>query len=187
MASLDLVRQLIRDIPDFPQPGILFKDITPVLGEPRAFQAVLGALEERLRGRGFDRIVAIESRGFIFGAALADRLEIGFSPVRKLGKLPYKTHRIEYALEYGKGVLEAHVDAVQPLTRRTLARGSLLSSRSCSRTSPTRSAPCCAARALRPRPSSRSPLASGRTPRSSAPSTPSCCDRCRSGTRAGWS
>ena len=112
--SLDRARQLIRDIPDFPQPGILFKDITPVLGEPRAFQAVLDALEERLRGRGFDRIVAIESRGFVFGAALADRLEIGFSPVRKLGKLPYKTHRIEYALEYGKGVLEAHVDAVRP-------------------------------------------------------------------------
>src|SRR5712692_5992462 len=114
MASLDLVRQLIRDIPDFPQPGILFKDITPVLADAKAFQAVLDEMEERLRGRGFDRIVAIESRGFVFGAALADRLEIGFSPVRKLGKLPYKTHRIEYALEYGKGVLEAHVDAVKP-------------------------------------------------------------------------
>src|SRR5438067_13161430 len=114
MASLDLVRQLIRDIPDFPQPGILFKDITPVLADAKAFQAVLDEMEERLRGRGFDRIVAIESRGFVFGAALADRLEIGFSPVRKLGKLPYKTHRIEYALEYGKGVLEAHVDAVRP-------------------------------------------------------------------------
>jgi adenine phosphoribosyltransferase len=114
MASLDLVRQLIRDIPDFPQPGILFKDITPVLADAKAFQSVMDALEERLRGRGFDRIVAIESRGFVFGAALADRLEIGFSPVRKLGKLPYKTHRIEYALEYGKGVLETHVDAVKP-------------------------------------------------------------------------
>ncbi|TMA23935.1 MAG: adenine phosphoribosyltransferase [Deltaproteobacteria bacterium] len=114
MASLDLVRQLIRDIPDFPQPGILFKDITPVLADAKAFQAVLDEMEERLRGRGFDRIVAIESRGFVFGAALADRLEIGFSPVRKLGKLPYKTHRIEYALEYGKGVLEAHVDSVKP-------------------------------------------------------------------------
>jgi adenine phosphoribosyltransferase len=114
MASLDLVRQLIRDIPDFPQPGILFKDITPVLADAKAFQVVLNEMEERLRGRGFDRIVAIESRGFVFGAALADRLEIGFSPVRKLGKLPYKTHRIEYALEYGKGVLEAHVDAVKP-------------------------------------------------------------------------
>ncbi|MCA1827255.1 MAG: adenine phosphoribosyltransferase [Myxococcales bacterium] len=114
MASLDLVRQLIRDVPDFPQPGILFKDITPVLADAKAFQAVLDAMEERLRGRGFDRIVAIESRGFVFGAALADRLEIGFSPVRKLGKLPYKTHRIEYALEYGKGVLEAHIDSVLP-------------------------------------------------------------------------
>jgi adenine phosphoribosyltransferase len=114
MASLEIVRQLIRDVPDFPQPGILFKDITPVLGDPKAYQAVLDALEERVRGRGFDRIVAIESRGFIFGAALADRLKVGFSPVRKLGKLPYKTHRIEYALEYGKGVLEAHVDAVTP-------------------------------------------------------------------------
>ncbi|TMA25195.1 MAG: adenine phosphoribosyltransferase [Deltaproteobacteria bacterium] len=114
MPSLDRVRQLIRDVPDFPQPGIVFKDITPVLGDPAAFQSVLDTLEERLRVYGADRIVAIESRGFVFGAALADRLKIGFSPIRKLGKLPYKTHRIEYALEYGKGVLEAHVDAVQP-------------------------------------------------------------------------
>src|SRR5438093_13766044 len=112
--SLDRVRQLIRDIPDFPQPGILFKDITPVMADAEAFQSVLGAMEERLRGRGMQKIVAIESRGFVFGAALADRLKIGFSPVRKLGKLPYKTDRIEYALEYGKGVLEAHVDAVRP-------------------------------------------------------------------------
>jgi adenine phosphoribosyltransferase len=114
MRSLDEVRALIRDVPDFPQPGIIFKDITPVLGEPKALQAVLDSLEERLRGRGFDRVVAIESRGFIFGAALADRLKIGLSPVRKLGKLPYRTDRVEYALEYGKGVLEAHVDAVRP-------------------------------------------------------------------------
>ena len=114
MASLDHARQLIRDVPDFPQPGILFKDITPMLGDARAYQSVLDALTERLDGRGFDRIVAIESRGFVFGAALADRLKLGFSPVRKLGKLPYKTDRIEYALEYGKGVLEAHVDAVRP-------------------------------------------------------------------------
>ena len=110
--DLDRARSLIRDVPDFPQPGILFKDITPVLGDAKAFQSVLDHLEERLRGRGFDRVVAIESRGFIFGAALADRLEIGFSPVRKLGKLPYKTDKIEYELEYGKGTLEAHVDAV---------------------------------------------------------------------------
>ena len=114
MPSLDHARALIRDVPDFPQPGILFKDITPVLGDPKALQNVLDALEERLRDGGFDRIVAIESRGFVFGAALADRLKIGFSPIRKLGKLPYKTDRVEYALEYGKGVLEAHVDAVRP-------------------------------------------------------------------------
>ncbi|HYY52283.1 MAG TPA: adenine phosphoribosyltransferase [Myxococcales bacterium] len=113
MGSLVQVRALIRDVPDFPQPGILFKDITPVLGDPKAFQTVLDDMEERLRGRGFDRIVAIESRGFVFGAALADRLKIGLSPVRKLGKLPYKTDRVEYALEYGKGVLEAHVDSVR--------------------------------------------------------------------------
>src|SRR3954467_9184884 len=114
MRSPDTGRALIRDVPDFPQPGILFKDITPILGDPVAFQSVLDAMEERLRGRGFHRIVAHESRGFVFGAALADRLRLGFSPVRKLGKLPYRTDRIEYALEYGKGVLEAHVDAVRP-------------------------------------------------------------------------
>jgi adenine phosphoribosyltransferase len=112
--SLDRARQLIRDIPDFPQPGILFKDLTPVMADAQALQDVLSAMEERLRGRGVQRIVAIESRGFVFGAALADRLKVGFSPIRKLGKLPYKTHRIEYALEYGKGALEAHVDAVIP-------------------------------------------------------------------------
>ena len=114
MASLDRARSLIRDVPDFPQPGILFKDITPVLGDPQAFREVLDGLEERLRGRAIDRIVAIESRGFLFGAPLADRLRIGVAPVRKLGKLPYQTDRIEYALEYGTGVLEAHVDAVRP-------------------------------------------------------------------------
>jgi adenine phosphoribosyltransferase len=113
-SALDRVRSLIRDVPDFPQPGILFKDITPVLADPAAFQDVNDALVERIRGRGFQRVVAIESRGFIFGAALADRRKLGFSPVRKLGKLPYETDRIEYALEYGKGVLEAHVDAVKP-------------------------------------------------------------------------
>ena len=113
-SALDYARTLIRDVADFPQPGIVFKDLTPLLGDSRAFQAVLDSLSERVAGRGFDRIVAIESRGFVFGGALADRLELPFSPVRKLGKLPYKTHKIEYALEYGKGVLEAHVDAVRP-------------------------------------------------------------------------
>ncbi len=114
MASLEQARALIRDVPDFPQPGILFKDLTPILGEPAAFHAVIDELAGRVRGRGFQRIVAIESRGFLFGAALADRLGLGLAPVRKLGKLPYKTDRVEYALEYGTGTLEAHVDAVRP-------------------------------------------------------------------------
>jgi len=114
MASLEQARALIRDVPDFPQPGILFKDLTPLLGEPAAFRAVIDEMAGRVRGRGFNRIVAIESRGFLFGAALADRIGLGLAPVRKLGKLPYKTDRVEYALEYGTGTLEAHVDAVRP-------------------------------------------------------------------------
>jgi adenine phosphoribosyltransferase len=114
MSPLDQARALIRDVPDFPQPGILFKDVTPLLSDPAAFRVVVDALAERLSGRGFQRIVAIESRGFIFGAGLAYRLGLGLAPVRKLGKLPYKTDRVDYALEYGTGTLEAHVDAVQP-------------------------------------------------------------------------
>jgi adenine phosphoribosyltransferase len=114
MASLEQARALIRDVPDFPHPGILFKDLTPMLGEPAAFRAVIDELAARVRERGYQRIVAIESRGFLFGAALADRLGLGLAPVRKLGKLPYKTDRVEYALEYGTGTLEAHVDAIRP-------------------------------------------------------------------------
>jgi adenine phosphoribosyltransferase len=112
--ALDHVRALVRDVPDFPQPGILFKDLTPVLGDPTAYRTVLDELAARLRNRGFQRIVAIESRGFLFGAPLADRLGLGIAPVRKLGKLPYRTERVQYALEYGTGILEAHVDAVKP-------------------------------------------------------------------------
>jgi adenine phosphoribosyltransferase len=112
MSNLDQARALIRDVPDFPHPGILFKDLTPMLGDPAAFHAVMDEMARRIRGKGYDRIVAIESRGFLFGAALADRVGIGLAPVRKLGKLPYKTDRVEYALEYGTGTLEAHVDAV---------------------------------------------------------------------------
>ena len=113
-AELDKLRALIRDVPDFPRPGIVFKDITPLLGDRAGMKSVFGLLEERARALKPDRIVAIESRGFIFGAVLADRLDVPFSIVRKLGKLPYKTDRIDYELEYGKGTLEAHVDAVKP-------------------------------------------------------------------------
>ncbi|MBS2023341.1 MAG: adenine phosphoribosyltransferase [Deltaproteobacteria bacterium] len=112
--TFDRARDLIRDVPDFPSPGILFKDITPILGDAAAFRSIIDGMKARLEGTGVQRIIAIESRGFLFGAALADRMGLPLSPVRKLGKLPYKTDRIEYALEYGTGTLEAHIDAVHP-------------------------------------------------------------------------
>lgn len=111
---MDIIKQLIRDIPDFPQPGILFKDITPVLAHPEAFRACIVGLAEQWQDQPMDVICGIESRGFIFGAALALQLGKGFVPVRKPGKLPYHVVREEYALEYGKNVLEAHIDAVTP-------------------------------------------------------------------------
>jgi adenine phosphoribosyltransferase len=109
---MDLCR-LIRDVPDFPQPGIVFKDITPLLADPAGFRYVTDQFVERYQGRGIERIVAIESRGFIFGAPLALALKCGFAPVRKLGKLPRQTVSREYSLEYGKNHVELHVDAVE--------------------------------------------------------------------------
>jgi adenine phosphoribosyltransferase len=106
------VRSLVRDIPDFPQPGILFRDITPILADPRAFHITLDAVAERFIGQHVDAIVAVESRGFIFGGALAARLNASFVPVRKPGKLPAATDRVAYSLEYGKGELEMHCDAL---------------------------------------------------------------------------
>jgi adenine phosphoribosyltransferase len=106
------VRSLVRDIPDFPQRGILFRDITPILADPRAFHITLDAMAERFIGQHVDAIVAVESRGFIFGGALAARLNASFVPVRKPGKLPAATDRVAYALEYGKGELEMHCDAL---------------------------------------------------------------------------
>jgi len=105
---------LIRDIPDFPQPGILFKDITPVLADAAALREVIGAMSEVIRGYKPDLIVGIESRGFIFGVPVAHDLSLGFAPVRKLGKLPHRTIRQEYALEYGTNTVEMHADSVQP-------------------------------------------------------------------------
>ena len=108
------LKRYIRDIPDFPQPGILFRDITPLLNEPRAFTAVIDALAERVSHLDVKRVSAVESRGFIFGAPLAMRLEAGFVPMRKPGKLPYRTIGEEYSLEYGTDVVEMHTDAVMP-------------------------------------------------------------------------
>jgi adenine phosphoribosyltransferase len=106
------VRSRIRDIPDFPQPGILFRDITPLLADPTGFHMVIDAMAERFIGGRIDAIVGIESRGFIFGAALAARLNASFVPVRKPGKLPYRTDRVSYSLEYGESELEMHRDSL---------------------------------------------------------------------------
>ncbi len=111
MTATESIRKAIRDIPDFPKPGIIFKDITPILADPAVFRGSLRLLEERWAGAGIDAIAGIESRGFIFGAALADRMELPFVPVRKAGKLPAAVHRVEYALEYGTDTIEMHRDA----------------------------------------------------------------------------
>lgn len=109
-----MIRELIRDVPDFPEPGIVFKDVTPVLADRVAFRRTLDLLAERYVGRHIDKVVAIEARGFIFGSALAYALGAGFSIVRKPGKLPWETDEERYGLEYGSGVLQIHVDAVKP-------------------------------------------------------------------------
>ncbi|MBK9711930.1 MAG: adenine phosphoribosyltransferase [Kouleothrix sp.] len=116
MASTDLA-ELIRNVPDFPIPGIQFKDITTLLGDGPAFGQVVDTLAARYEGRGIDAIVGIESRGFIFSAPLAYRLGIGLVPVRKHGKLPAATHQVEYDLEYGSNKLEIHRDAFKPGAR----------------------------------------------------------------------
>jgi adenine phosphoribosyltransferase len=113
MADL-LARSLIRDVPDFPKPGILFKDITPILEDPAAFKQVCELLTEDARARGAEVIVGIESRGFLFGVPIAMALGVPFAMARKLGKLPYDRISEEYALEYGTNTVEMHVDAIQP-------------------------------------------------------------------------
>jgi len=109
----DLVRYL-RDVPDFPKPGILFKDITPLLNAPAAFRASITALEELARPLAPTRVAAIESRGFLFAGPLAERLDIGLVPLRKPGKLPWRTLAGSYELEYGTNTLEVHEDAAGP-------------------------------------------------------------------------
>jgi adenine phosphoribosyltransferase len=115
------VRQAIRDVPNFPQPGITFKDITPVLGNASLFQDIVVHLAERLAGERIDVVAGIESRGFIFGAPIAMQLGAGFVPIRKPGKLPADTVRVDYALEYGTDALEAHADAIMAGQRVLIA------------------------------------------------------------------
>jgi adenine phosphoribosyltransferase len=112
-ASIE-IREYIRDIPDFPKPGILFKDITPLLSHPEAFRAAITRFLDQFAGRRIDAIAAAEARGFIFGAPLAMEMNAGFVPIRKPGKLPYATLALEYQLEYGTDRLEVHSDAFGP-------------------------------------------------------------------------
>jgi adenine phosphoribosyltransferase len=110
--TLSYVRKKVRGIRDFPQPGILFRDITPLLADPKGFHIVLDLIAHRFVGEHIDAIVGIESRGFIFGGALAARLNASFVPVRKPGKLPYRTDKVSYSLEYGENELEMHRDSL---------------------------------------------------------------------------
>ncbi|MGA9777428.1 MAG: adenine phosphoribosyltransferase [Verrucomicrobiia bacterium] len=107
----------IRNVPDFPKPGIQFKDITPVLADPRLFAGAIDLLTEKFKPGSVDAVVGIDARGFIFAAAAAMKLRAGFVPVRKKGKLPYQTHEQDYALEYGSATIAMHVDALKPDTR----------------------------------------------------------------------
>ena len=108
------IRSAIRDVVDFPQPGIIFKDITPVLADAQLFHKAISLLCETANGIKIDKIVGIDARGFIFAAAVADRLGAGFVPVRKKGKLPWKTRQTAYSLEYGDAIVELHEDAILP-------------------------------------------------------------------------
>jgi adenine phosphoribosyltransferase len=114
---MEALKSWIRDVPDFPKPGIVFKDITPLLHSPEGFRLCMDAFVEAHAGDSFDVIAGVESRGFLFGAPLALRMGKPFVPVRKPGKLPWKTERVEYALEYGTDALEVHVDAAEPGSR----------------------------------------------------------------------
>jgi adenine phosphoribosyltransferase len=107
----------IRNVPDFPQPGIQFKDITPVLADARLFAGTIDLLTQPFAPGSVDAVVGIDARGFIFAAAAAIKLQAGFVPVRKKGKLPFKTHEQDYALEYGRATVAMHIDALKPGAR----------------------------------------------------------------------
>src|SRR6058998_1794340 len=110
--ALEQLRAAVRDVPDFPKKGIVFKDITPILNDPALFRASIDLFLERCRGKKIDKIVGIDARGFLFGSTVAYELGIGFVPIRKRGKLPYKTEIAKYSLEYGEAEMEMHIDAM---------------------------------------------------------------------------
>lgn len=113
----DALRALIRDVPDFPEPGIIFKDITPILRDASAFAAMIDALTSAIEPWSPQAIVGVEARGFVLAAPVAAALGVGFVPVRKKGKLPWLTHEESYALEYGQATVEIHQDALDPSSR----------------------------------------------------------------------
>lgn len=112
MDTKDL-EEMIREVPDFPKPGIKFKDITPLLKSPEAFEFIVKKMAEQFKDKGINLIASAESRGFILGAALANEMKTGFVPLRKPGKLPYKTIKEEFELEYGKDAFEIHIDSIK--------------------------------------------------------------------------
>lgn len=116
-SALAEIKQAIRNVPDFPKPGIQFKDITPVLANARLFANTIDLLSDRFKPGSVDAVVGIDARGFIFAAAVALRLEAGFVPIRKKGKLPYHCHEQDYALEYGTATIAIHTDALKPGAR----------------------------------------------------------------------
>jgi adenine phosphoribosyltransferase len=117
MTLEDNLRALVRDVPDYPRAGIMFKDITPLLGQPTAFRSACDAMAEAFAADGITHVACIESRGFLFGSPIALRLNAGVVPIRKKGKLPYESEFEEYQLEYGTDALEMHVDALPPGAR----------------------------------------------------------------------
>ncbi len=121
MQELERLRSLIRDVPDFPKPGITFKDFTPLIRDPSGLALAVELMVNPFRGKNVDLVIGAESRGFIFGVAIAQALSAGFVPVRKPGKLPWRKESISYDLEYGSDTLEMHRDAVQPGQRVLLA------------------------------------------------------------------
>lgn len=110
--DLEKLRAAVRDVPDFPKPGIIFKDITPILKDGALFRASVDLFLEQCQGKKVDKIVGIDARGFLFGSAVAYELGIGFVPLRKKGRLPYKTESAKYSLEYGEAEMELHIDAI---------------------------------------------------------------------------
>jgi adenine phosphoribosyltransferase len=112
--SIRKLKAAVRDVPDFPKAGILFKDITPILKDPKLFRAAVDLFAKRHRDKGIRKIAAIDARGFLFGSALAYKLKAGVVPIRKKGKLPYQSFEESYDLEYGSATLAVHVDAFEP-------------------------------------------------------------------------